>query len=164
MTFDEEDKLRQQSHPWTPMLIFGICTALLLLTRVLGRHNPIIMRWWWRVTFGILTLMAILSLIMIFMWWGTDHLSTKENWNLLWASPLLWSILIFPQRSWIQYVVYVLIGLCIVSLLNCIYQFLPHYFHPATAWLIGIELIILASLLIGQRTFDSVDDDRATSS
>jgi len=46
--------------------------------------------------------MTIASLIILFLWFFTDHLATKENWNLLWINPfsilaiLLWSFI--PQR------------------------------------------------------------------
>ena len=34
-------------------------------------------------------LLGILGVLLILMWFGTDHLATKGNLNLLWANPLL---------------------------------------------------------------------------
>jgi hypothetical protein len=33
-------------------------------------------------------LVGVLGILLIFMWFGTDHIMTKNNYNLLWASPL----------------------------------------------------------------------------
>jgi hypothetical protein len=33
-------------------------------------------------------ILGISSLLIIFMWFGTDHKTTKDNFNILWISPL----------------------------------------------------------------------------
>lgn len=50
--------------------------------------------------FWFLTL-GIGSLILLFMWFGTDHISTKSNWNLFWLNPI-YLVLFFALRksSW----------------------------------------------------------------
>lgn len=35
---------------------------------------------------------ALLGLLLIVMWFGTDHPATKFNWNILWANPLLFYV------------------------------------------------------------------------
>ena len=48
-----------------------------------------------------LIILGFLGLILIFMWWGTDHQATKLNFNLLWSSPLhLILIYIIINKSW----------------------------------------------------------------
>jgi hypothetical protein len=42
-----------------------------------------------------LNLIGILGLLLVFMWWGTDHQATKYNLNLLWASPLHFMLVYF---------------------------------------------------------------------
>jgi hypothetical protein len=38
---------------------------------------------------GFLFLLAgLFGILLLFMWFGTDHIATKNNYNLLWASPL----------------------------------------------------------------------------
>ena len=46
-------------------------------------------------------LLGIGSLILLFMWYGTDHISTKDNWNLFWMNPI-YLILTFAlsKSSW----------------------------------------------------------------
>ena len=42
---------------------------------------------------------GIASLLLMFLWFGSDHYCTKANWNLLWANPLFLYFAIFPRRS-----------------------------------------------------------------
>lgn len=99
--------------------------------------------WLWILTFT--------SILMLFMWFGTDHIPTKYNWNILWASPLIpiwwWKKNSF---SWLSY----LIGLgLLITIINAIpgIQILPQYFHP----IVGIISLIL--ILKGRRLYLSGD-------
>jgi hypothetical protein len=81
------------------------------------------------------TLITIASLLMIFMWLGTDHSPTKDNWNILWANPLwpVWWYLVTIkkiQRRWMNVILQMAL---LVSFVNAIpnIQILPQYFHPA---------------------------------
>ena len=42
-----------------------------------------------------LSLIGILGILLMFMWFGTDHQATKNNFNLLWASPLHLGLIYF---------------------------------------------------------------------
>ena len=42
-----------------------------------------------------LSLIGILGILLMFMWFGTDHQATKNNFNLLWASPLQLGLIYF---------------------------------------------------------------------
>jgi hypothetical protein len=42
---------------------------------------------------------GIASLILLFLWFGSDHYCTKANWNLLWANPLFIYFAIRLRRS-----------------------------------------------------------------
>ena len=57
-----------------------------------------------------LTLLVLLSIILIFMWVGTNHQATKLNFNLLWSSPLhfilIYSIL---KKRWNKFTYWFLI-------------------------------------------------------
>ncbi len=57
-----------------------------------------------------------LGILLIFMWFGTDHLMTKNNYNLLWASPLFILYPLFMHRN--------TIGAKKISLFVCIYLIL----------------------------------------
>jgi hypothetical protein len=64
-------------------------------------------------------LVGTLGILLIFMWFGTDHIMTKNNYNLLWASPLFIVYAFFinkntPQAKRISLFVciYLLLVLC----------------------------------------------------
>lgn len=146
LIFDEEDKLRQES-PWlTPKLLFIILAILFFIIRLPYRNtsSPL---WLTVLDKSILALFGVIGILITFMWWGTDHVATKSNWNLLWANPLLLLIIWKSSKPTIKYIVYFIVGLCFISLFNVWFQLLPQYFPIAVGWLIMIEIMILIWIL-----------------
>lgn len=49
-------------------------------------------------------LTGLIGCILIFMWWGTDHSMTKNNYNLLWALPthIIASFFIQSKKKWVK--------------------------------------------------------------
>ena len=49
-------------------------------------------------------LTGLLGIILIFMWFGTDHSMTKDNFNLLWAWPThtIMAFFVNSKKSWVQ--------------------------------------------------------------
>lgn len=98
-----------------------------------------------------LIVLTLASVLMLFMWFGTDHIPTKYNWNILWASPLItlwwWKKETSP---WLSYII--AFGL-VITIINAIpgIQILPQYFHP----IVGIISLIL--ILKGRRLYFSGD-------
>lgn len=47
---------------------------------------------------------GLLGLFLLFMWFGTDHLTTKNNFNLLWAFPghIVAALALFKKRKWLR--------------------------------------------------------------
>lgn len=69
----------------SPTLVFWVmCISVITLTITSWKKNWSL-KWLDRLLFG--TVGAI-SIVLLFMWFGTDHFCTKNNWNLLWSSPL----------------------------------------------------------------------------
>lgn len=68
---------------FTPMLLFVI-VALLAIIITLGKNERS------KNIFDIIILSAcgLAGLFFLFMWFGTDHVATKWNWNVLWLNPL----------------------------------------------------------------------------
>lgn len=73
-----------------------------------------------------LLVIALAGLLMLLLWLGTDHLATKNNLNVLWASPVyFWALLAPRQRlPWL-----LLAGLGAITLLG--FPWWPQQFHPA---------------------------------
>jgi len=47
---------------------------------------------------------GLLGLLLLFMWFGTDHLTTKNNFNLIWAFPghIIAAFALFKKRKWLR--------------------------------------------------------------
>ena len=127
--------------PFFFFLILLIVEVNLLLRTLKNQQNKWISRydslWLWVISFC--------SLLMVFMWFGTDHIPTKDNWNLLWASPLIpfWWWMVKKGSKNIKYLSYLLVFGIGISIVNAIpgVQILPQYFHPVIIF-IGLILLI----------------------
>lgn len=74
-------------------------------------------------------LLFIAGAFIIFMWFGTEHLITKDNWNIIWANPAYIFILLIRSKQ----IKYALIGgmiLLNVSFL-LIWPFIPQDMNEA---------------------------------
>jgi Domain of unknown function (DUF4105) len=70
-------------------------------------------------------IVGVLGILLIFMWVGTDHSMTKNNYNLLWASPLF---ILYPFfiTSKTKRTNTISMFVCIyLSLVLCVWFFLP---------------------------------------
>jgi hypothetical protein len=128
----------------SPVFIF--CILLLLECFILSQFIKGKPRSWVKY-YDILwvILITLSSLLMIIMWFGTDHIPTKNNWNILWASPLIpaWWWGLHSRKSIVVWLAYVIAISLLLSMVNAIpgVQFLPQYFNP-------IVIIICAILLL----------------
>ncbi|MBK9257035.1 MAG: DUF4105 domain-containing protein [Saprospiraceae bacterium] len=91
-------------------------------------------------------LMSIMGLFMLVMWFGTDHQATKNNWNILWANPLL--LILIPDwlsRKAKLILAYILLSLIGISILNSMsfIQILPQYFNPVFIPICLISYVVL---------------------
>jgi hypothetical protein len=71
------------------------------------------------------SLVGALGILLLFMWFGTDHIMTKNNYNLLWASPLFILYAFFINKN-TQKAKKISLFVCIYLLLVlCSWFFLP---------------------------------------
>ncbi len=85
---DNPRKERSFINPWSgPVIIalFFVIIQLMLLV-LFFMDKPISWAKW--IDGFMLGLFGIAGCIVLFMWFGTDHQSTKHNYNLLWLNPL----------------------------------------------------------------------------
>ncbi|MDA7501660.1 DUF4105 domain-containing protein [Chitinophagales bacterium] len=76
---------------YLPLLLFGFLLVLrLLFYKSTGLH---------KLDGVVLFLFALMGIIMLIMWFATDHLACHWNWNVLWASPLLFVLAIQVFRK-----------------------------------------------------------------
>ena len=89
-------------NPFTPLLFFSLLLAFFVLMHFsIGKKLPLLMAGFDGMLFF---LTGLLGFILIFMWVGTDHSMTKNNYNLLWALPthLFASFFIGSKKRWVK--------------------------------------------------------------
>jgi len=92
----------EESSLFTPLFIFSLLFSCILLLSFSSNHwIKIFLQGFDGVFFF---LIGTLGLLLIFMWWGTDHSMTKNNYNLLWAWPtnIIAAFLMPSQKKWVQ--------------------------------------------------------------
>ena len=149
ISFPSEAAQRMERSWFTPELFFSLLALLLFVIRFPYRKGEVLPRWIKFADKSVLFFLGIIGCIVAFMWWGTDHVPTKSNWNLLWLNPLLLLPVFFNVKKyeWIKYLIYLLLGSCFLALLNVWFQFLPQQFHVAFGWIIMTVILIFVSQL-----------------
>ena len=79
-----------------------------------------------------LFILGILGLVLIFMWFGTNHQATKMNFNLLWASPLHFILILFLiKKNWGKFSFWFLSFSLLVIFITVLFWFtLTQEFNP----------------------------------
>lgn len=119
---------------FTPMLLFVI-VAVVGIIITLGRSQ----RAKNILDIILFTSCGLAGVFFTFMWFGTDHIATKENWNLLWLNPLYLVLVIGITRksgTWLTYAFAANATILWLTLLG--WNWLPQQFHVAV-----IPIIIL---------------------
>ena len=132
----EEGKLE---WAYTPSLLKPLAVTLylfileiLLLIQVLRRKKRLF-AWYDNLWFFMI---GMGSLLLLFMWFGTDHIPTKNNWNLWWMNPLYFLLLPLIKLSSRKPIAKVLFVMVILFLLASF--FIPQQFHLAILPIIGV--------------------------
>ncbi len=149
ISFPREAAQRMERTWFTPELLFLLIGLLLFSIRSRFRRKEYLPKWIVVIDKSILLILALVGCIVAFMWWGTDHVPTKSNWNILWLNPLILLPVFFTAKKnkWLRYIIYLLIGGCLLALFNVWFQFLPQQFHIAFGWINLIQIMIYISFL-----------------
>ncbi|MFN0081660.1 MAG: DUF4105 domain-containing protein [Ferruginibacter sp.] len=91
---------------------------------------------------------GLLGVLLIFMWVGTDHLMTKNNYNLLWAWPVHVFYAFFINKNTSRIKTYSLLTAVFLFLLLCSWFFLAQKMNNAF-----IPFIVLLIWRSGSRFF-----------
>ncbi len=83
-------------------------------------------------------IVGLLGILLLFMWFGTDHIMTKNNYNLLWAWPLniVAAFYIHSKKKWVK-IYYLIYAVFNIVLIACWFM-LPQLMNPALIPIIGI--------------------------
>jgi len=138
LDFSEEQKARFK-RPWfTPMLVFVLFLLLEFFLYFFVDHNNKALILYDKLWFLVL---GLSSLLLFVMWFFTDHIATKANWNLLWIHPLyLYLAFRKPKNAakWVLILSAVLTGAALAG-----WSFIPQQFHLA---FIPIILLLILKL------------------
>ncbi|MGZ3998081.1 MAG: hypothetical protein ACXVKM_10455 [Flavisolibacter sp.] len=123
---------------FTPAVVFCL---LLVIVVALSFYSAR----WSRVTLSIFDflfffILGLAGLVMLFMWFGTDHKVCGNNWNLLWALPTnaVMAFYVHSKRRWVQSYFSIVFWLTVV--LTITWFFLPQQMNNA---LLPVVLLIL---------------------
>lgn len=95
LDFEAVEQQRDNTPYFTPLLFFII---LLFIEVVIYLYNP--RSTWLKLYDNIWYLLIGLGgLVLTFMWFGTDHISTKSNLNLIWMNPLILLAMYMKSRK-----------------------------------------------------------------
>ncbi len=103
----------------TPMLLFWLLALLTGLLTLWQLRNHRINFTFDKILF---TACALAGTILLLLWFGTDHEDTVLNWDILWASPLLFFIAIglssVKKKPWISVLLIVYALLLLAGTIN----------------------------------------------
>lgn len=123
----------------TPFLVFGVLFLVVLVLSFITRSK-------WSLFFKIFDFFFFLTLgmigiVILFMWFATDHAMTRNNFNLLWALPthLPIAFMLFSKKKWInayfRFIFFYTIALLVA------WFFLPQQFNATLLFVVGIILV-----------------------
>lgn len=131
----------------TPFIVFGILFLVIIVLSFIKNRS-------WKTLllifdFFFFIALGLLGILILFMWFGTDHAMCKNNFNLLWALPthLPVAFMLFSKKDWVSSYFRFIFFYTIALLLA--WFFLPQQFNTATLPIVGI--ILIRSFYLGQR-------------
>ncbi len=114
------------SFPINPQMVAWFVFAIAVLSFIHPRFSKIFDR----VFF---TLLGITGLVIVFLWFFTDHISTKGNLNILWALPTHLYFIWYAGRTGTRKTVSLYFQLTTILgiLLLVLWPWIPQAYHPA---------------------------------
>jgi len=83
-------------------------------------------------------LTGLLGILLLFMWFGTDHIMCSDNYNLLWAWPtnIVAAFYIHSKKSWAKkyFILYSVFNIILIAL----WALVPQHLNPALIPIIAI--------------------------
>jgi len=138
---------RNDESFFTPVVVFAILFLLVLALSLLKQYSyPVFFKIFDFIFFLILGLLGIL---LLFMWFGTEHAMCKNNFNLLWALPThaVAAFFLFSKKEWVAFYFHFIFFYSLILL--GAWFILPQQLNTALIPVLGI--IIVRSHFISKR-------------
>lgn len=125
---------------FTPIVVFSILFLLILILSFLKSTNTFFK--YFDFLFFFLT--GALGVLLLFMWFGTDHATCKYNFNLLWAFPahIAGAFFLNKKSNWVKFYLRITVILILILLI------IGWYFQDLNTASIQIANILLLRSLI----------------
>jgi hypothetical protein len=138
--FQRKETKAASSFLLSPVMIMGVLAVLILFLTYKDYRNNTRNKWLDIALFGVT---GIVGVVILLLWFATDHSATVQNYNLLWAMPLniiLIGQILKPQVSnWFKsYLKFLIIMLCLMTL---------HWTIGVQVFAIGLIPIVIALFL-----------------
>lgn len=127
----------------SPVAVFSALCAIFVLLFLVARDKRKMVR----ISSSVIhVIIGLVGVLMLFMWFGTEHYWTGANWNLLWASPL-YLIPVFMRGSRTrEWFIYVLTGISVLTMaLQC---FIPQHLNWADMPIVVLLVLTAAGTLL----------------
>ncbi len=123
-------------------LFWSIFTVILLLSLLFRRRSWVIVD---RIIF---TIMGLLGLLVLFLWFATDHTATANNWNILWANPLYLLLVFFisDKNNFIQKYLPIFLLLLNITVIVC-WNTIPQQYNFSFLPIIGMVCVRLSAII-----------------
>jgi len=115
---------------FSPLVILGLLAIVILFITYKDFKGQKRTKW---LDITLFSLTGTIGILLLLLWFGTDHTATWQNYNLLWACPL--NIIVIGQllkakiKNWVKsYLKFLVIMLCLMTM------------H----WLIGVQVFAIA--------------------
>ena len=135
--YTQEGDFEKGSFFTSPIFILSIVSLGILFVTFKDNKSAKRTKWLDAVLF---TLTGAIGLLLLLLWFATDHSATAYNYNLLWACPIsliaLFQVLKkAPKRWFISYLKFLVIMLCLMTL---------HWFIGVQVYAYGLIPLLIA--------------------
>jgi len=138
--YKKVDKPISNSFITSPLMIFGLLGLLILWITYQDYKKGLRSKW---LDIGLFSITGLIGVILLLLWFATDHTATANNYNLLWAVPINLFILKqllrpTPKKWFIKYLKFLIIMLCLLTL---------HWIIGVQVFAIGLIPLFIALLI-----------------
>ena len=135
--YEKKDTPTSSNFLWSPLMIVGLISVLILFFTYKDYKSNSRNKYLDIVLFG---LTGSIGVLLLLLWFATDHTATAQNYNVLWAVPL--NIFVIAQvfknqvNNWFKnYLKFLIIMLCLMTL---------HWIIGVQVFSIGLIPLVMA--------------------
>ncbi len=137
IVFKQSDKKSTTHFLFSPLMILGLLSSLIIYITYSDYKKGVRSKW---LDVTLFTLTGIIGVLMLLLWFATDHTATANNYNLLWAFPLNLLVigqLLKPQvKNWVKsYLKFLVIMLLLLAF---------HWIMAVQVFAIGLIPLLIA--------------------